>query len=84
MDRIGAGQLFFREMGWTPSGQRFFMVVGLVSAPEDSAFEGEHQYTAVIAGDAMTVTPEAGKDLTEVARGMGADGLLRSAIWRTR
>ena len=84
MDRIGAGQVFFREVGKAPSGQRLFMVVGLVSAPDDSAFEGEHQYVAVLAGEAMTVTPEAGKDLTEVARGMDAGGLLRAPIWRTR
>ena len=60
------------------------MVVGLVSAPDDAPFLGEHQYTAVLVGDRMTVTPDEAVDLTEVARGMGADGLLTSPIWRTR
>lgn len=81
------GQLFFRhtnEPAPTNDGRQLVIVVGIIAVDENFIEQSEHQYVVASGDNGLTlkVLPQTEKDLTQVARGHTAGGLLTERVWR--
>ena len=74
------GQVFMREAG-ERDGRKLFMVIGILAAPEGQGWIGEQQYD-VLAFNNLQLTVTNPHDPAVDTRGLGADGLLTSPMWR--
>ena len=82
---MSAGQLFFRDAGKHPNGQRLMMVVGVIPIPDDIKIKPEHQHSVVISTDPVLdlhVVPGTAVDRSEISRGCGLGHLVTQPIWR--
>jgi len=82
---MSAGQLFFRDAGRHPSGQRLMMVVGIIPVSDDTNIKPEHQYTVVVSADQtldLHVVTGTDIDRSKVSLGCGLGHLVTQPIWR--